>query len=820
VSNLHRLLRNVLRRPESKNIKRQGRARPILEPLEERLNPSNLVYVDDNWAGTANGADPANDPIGGLVFGTNAFSNIQSAVDAVSANGTVVVYGGTYSTDNPLNITKALVIEASVNPDITADATVNINEAVTLGANITFATTGVGSGAAPAALTFGSTIDDTTAGADSLTITGSQTVTFAGRVGYSVTPFAELTDQSATTVFNTDFFSTTGDQNYTAAVVVSDSVVNLSVQSGRSINFTSGASLTTRNSNVFMDANDGAFASGNFIGLTITGATITSTGGGNLDLRGSGGNDATSGGHDGVLIAGGGRVQASSHGQIRISGTGGAGTMANFGVAVRDSGTQIMTAINDLGIGGTGGKGTGTFNVGVIILSGAQVIDNDPNAMMVISGTGGQGARSDYGTIISGNGTEVTSAASLSVYGTGGGSGSGFNEIGVDVADGALVTATGSIEVAGDGGKGADADFGVVVADAGTVVQSATAVQFNGNGGGDGTGVGESGVLINTGAHVRAISGNASVTLVGRGNGPGGNGVELASGGTVRALGGPIWLLGNAPGDTPGISSTPSPGLIQTYVGTVTLMADVIDLATDSSNRPTVTATGGTGSLFFEPSTASRPIILGGSDVAGSLVYSDADNAAIAQGGSNGFSLVTVANPPSGTGSISTANNVTFGASATLQTFGGNIVVSNTLKTVGGTLTLNCNSKITTAGSGQLWAHNLALQANLGIGAATAPLQVAADTMTADTSAGQSDQFLSASGTVDVIAANGLNAGTGSVTLAGGTFLVDGSATAAGWTVKPGAILGGKGTIGGALTLAGYAQSWDSSRSGAEHCHA
>src|SRR5437899_11341731 len=109
---------NLLRRPGSKNAKRHGRALLVLQPLEERLNPSNLVYVDDSWAGTANGADPANDPVRGLVFGTNAFSDIQGAVNAVSANGTVVVYAGTYSTNNPLNIAKALVIEASVNPDI------------------------------------------------------------------------------------------------------------------------------------------------------------------------------------------------------------------------------------------------------------------------------------------------------------------------------------------------------------------------------------------------------------------------------------------------------------------------------------------------------------------------------------------------------------------------------------------------------------------------------------------------------------------------------------------------------------------------------
>src|SRR5205807_5050762 len=220
---LRRMLLQQFRRPRSKYPGGRPRASLVLESLEERLNPSNLVYVDDSWTGTANGSDPANDPIGGLVFGSNAFSEIQSAVNAVSANGTVVVYGGTYNTNNPLDINKALTFDISVNPNIPADTTVNINEAVTLGADTTFATMGVGTGATAATLTFGSTIDDATAGTDTLTMTGSQTVTFAGVVGGSIA-LAAFTDQSATTNLNTGTLTTTGDQNYTGTVIVSDSV--------------------------------------------------------------------------------------------------------------------------------------------------------------------------------------------------------------------------------------------------------------------------------------------------------------------------------------------------------------------------------------------------------------------------------------------------------------------------------------------------------------------------------------------------------------------------------------------------------------------
>src|SRR5262249_35212763 len=46
-----------------------------------------IAYVDDTWTGTAPGTSPANAPVGGLVFGTNAFADIQSAIDHVADNG-------------------------------------------------------------------------------------------------------------------------------------------------------------------------------------------------------------------------------------------------------------------------------------------------------------------------------------------------------------------------------------------------------------------------------------------------------------------------------------------------------------------------------------------------------------------------------------------------------------------------------------------------------------------------------------------------------------------------------------------------------------
>lgn len=66
------------------------------------------VFVDDNWAGTANGTN-----IGSLVYGTNAFATISEGIDAAQAGiyMRVFVYNGNYA-ENNFNIFKqGLVIE-------------------------------------------------------------------------------------------------------------------------------------------------------------------------------------------------------------------------------------------------------------------------------------------------------------------------------------------------------------------------------------------------------------------------------------------------------------------------------------------------------------------------------------------------------------------------------------------------------------------------------------------------------------------------------------------------------------------------------------
>src|SRR5262249_28113463 len=142
------------------------------------------VYVDDSWAGTPAGTDPADDPVGGLVFGSSAFAAIQDAIDHVAAGGTVIVFGGTYA--GAVNVNKTLApVQAAVNSLLPAETVVNVNGAVTLGATAAFTLAG-------ADLAFGSSVNGTT-GTESLTVTGgAHDVSFQGAVG-ATTPLASLT---------------------------------------------------------------------------------------------------------------------------------------------------------------------------------------------------------------------------------------------------------------------------------------------------------------------------------------------------------------------------------------------------------------------------------------------------------------------------------------------------------------------------------------------------------------------------------------------------------------------------------------------------
>ncbi len=72
------------------------RTEVIYSPAQNQQAAAAIVYVDDNWAGTALGADP--DGVSGPAtsYGVDAFAVIQDGINAVALGGEVIVYAGNY----------------------------------------------------------------------------------------------------------------------------------------------------------------------------------------------------------------------------------------------------------------------------------------------------------------------------------------------------------------------------------------------------------------------------------------------------------------------------------------------------------------------------------------------------------------------------------------------------------------------------------------------------------------------------------------------------------------------------------------------------
>jgi hypothetical protein len=171
--------------------------RPLrVEQLDDRTVPSvGLAYVDDTWAGAALGGPPTPDPVGGLVFGTDAFADIQSGINALTDGGTLVIYGGTYT--NAVNVNKPLAaIQVATNAGTASQTLVTINAPLMLTNSATFTETRA------TWLTFGAEVNGATPGTASLTINGGNATTFNGPVGNTAALASLTTAAGGSTTFD------------------------------------------------------------------------------------------------------------------------------------------------------------------------------------------------------------------------------------------------------------------------------------------------------------------------------------------------------------------------------------------------------------------------------------------------------------------------------------------------------------------------------------------------------------------------------------------------------------------------------------------
>ena len=245
--------------------------------------------------------------------------------------------------------------------------------------------------------------------------------------------------------------------------------------------------------------------------LTISGGTVTATGGGSTGSNGLGGRGIYSNGS--VTISGGTVKAAGGDGS-----DGGSGISSSSGVTVSD-GTVTANGGNSTGSYGSGGDG---IHSGSLTISGGTVTATGGGSTGS-NGLGGRGICSDSGGVTISGGTVKAAGGN----GSDGGSGISSSS-GVTVSDG-TVTANGGNggNVSGDGIR---SDGGVTIS--GGTVKAAGGDSKDGYGG-DG---------IRSGGGV-TISGNTVNAAGGNGGNVGGYGIcsfdrVAISGGTVEAAGG------------------------------------------------------------------------------------------------------------------------------------------------------------------------------------------------------------------------------------------------------------------------------------------
>jgi Calx-beta domain/FG-GAP-like repeat/Bacterial Ig domain/TLD len=231
--------------------------------------------------------------------------------------------------------------------------------------------------------------------------------------------------------------------------------------------------------------------------------------------------------------------------------------------------------------------------------------------------------------------------------------------------------------------------------------------------------------------------------------------------------------------------------------GSVVFLADKLQLS------GTVSAAGSTVTLLSRE-TGDKVDLGSTTDAAAdTLELSDAELDRISAGtinigGNNSGAITFTANI---TRAVDTNINLTTGSGNSIA-FGAFSLNAGTGGDV--SLTASGSGAITTGNNTgtDLTADDVAVNAGLGgIGSTTHFLRLAATTITGATT-GNGDINLVEVDSVTIVASNGLDAGMGTITFGGGTFIVTGSsATASPVILQSTATLGGTGTVGGTVTL-------------------
>ena len=541
-------------------------------------------------------------------------------------------------------------------------------------------------------------------------------------------------------------------------------------------------------------ANNGALGTAaNPLGLNVFGSLTTSTATGNGDQFLSEADGLTAlalnAGTGSITLSAGGAL-TDADGTVDVTG-GTVSLTTTSGTIGTNAGTPLGLSVTQLT--------TNTVNADQF-LSEADTL----TALSLSAGTGNV-------TLASGGAISDTDAAAdvtcnvATITATTGGIGAAANPIGTAVSDLAVTTSAGNGDQffsetdtlsavnlsAGTGGITLTA--GGAVSDADAAVDFACgALSITLNAGDLGTSGNPIGTNVNTLATATAVSNTDQFLsefdgLTNMGLTAGTGNVTLSAGGTLTDVASPAVLAATA-------TITVTSGTIGTAgsrIG-VQLSTNLIGTTTNADQfwdglaggLPGVTLSAGTGAIDLTSTGAisdtdgAVDFTCGALTLAGTALGAGANPL-----GLNVTSLTTNTSASNGNQFLSEANGL---STLDLNAGTGGVTLSSTT----GAISDGDGAVDVTGG-----AISITVTAGT-LGIMGVPVGLAASTSLAvDTSGANGAQFLTSTGTLPVLAANGLNAGTGTITLGAGTLLVNGSSTA-GLVQANGGTLGGTGTLG------------------------
>ncbi|MFC0017719.1 right-handed parallel beta-helix repeat-containing protein [Roseibacillus persicicus] len=163
---------------------------------------------------------------------------------------------------------------------------------------------------------------------------------------------------------------------------------NITLRCDQQVRVHNGATLTSANGRIHIEGNAGLTANpGSFTGVLLqgNGTLITSTGTGDIDIKGRGGNAGDF--QVGVQMDSGAQIIGGS-GRVTVEGTGGSSpNRVNRGITLFSTDTKISSTGGDVVVTGFGGDSGQDFGIGVSLFSDTE-ISSVAGGMVTVTGIG------------------------------------------------------------------------------------------------------------------------------------------------------------------------------------------------------------------------------------------------------------------------------------------------------------------------------------------------------------------------------------------------------------------------------------------------